>query len=130
VAGAGAVEGAGDVHHRRLAGAGRGHEGDHLAPLNLQRHPAEDRHVHLAEMVGLVDVLKFDERHRFSTSGLRLDARQARRAYASTLACYCGDLPPPPNIFGAKGLLAASPVANRDSPVTTCVSSGKMSSRS
>ena len=55
------VEAADDVHHGGLAGAAGAHERDELALGDFQRHAAHGVHIHLAGVVGLVDVLELND---------------------------------------------------------------------
>jgi hypothetical protein len=65
------IEAAEHVHPRRLPGAGRAHDGDHLAPLHGQVHVHERTHLHLTSSVGLADVCERDERIGHQLSVLR-----------------------------------------------------------
>ena len=63
LAGGRVVQAAQDVHQRALAGAAGAHQGDQFAAGNSQRNALEHRHVHLAEVVRLVNVLQFYKVH-------------------------------------------------------------------
>ena len=54
------VEAPDDVHEGALAGAARAHERHQLAPRNLKRHALEHGRIHLAQVVGLVNVPQVD----------------------------------------------------------------------
>ena len=57
----GPVEAAERVHHRGFARTARAHQRDEFALENFQRHAAHGLHLDLAGLVGLVDVLQFDD---------------------------------------------------------------------
>src|SRR5205823_3881305 len=59
----GPVQAAEGVHQRALARAGGAHQGDHLAARDPQGHALQDRQVHLAQLVGLVDIFELDNAH-------------------------------------------------------------------
>ena len=56
-----AVEAADHVHQRGFARAAGAHEGDKFAGQDFQRHAAHGMHLHLAGVIGLVDVFEFDD---------------------------------------------------------------------
>jgi hypothetical protein len=62
LAGPGGVVHAEDVQHRRLAGAGRPHDRDELAGLDVERDTAQHERRGRAVLVALLDVAQLDER--------------------------------------------------------------------
>src|SRR5690606_37195035 len=56
------VEAADDVHRGGLARAGRCHDGDEFAAVDLQVHPVQRPHLGLALAVDARDVAEFDQR--------------------------------------------------------------------
>ena len=63
-AGGRAVEASQDVHQRRLAGAGRSHDGHELAGLDVEVDAGERAHFHLAHLVDLGQIVNLDDRLR------------------------------------------------------------------
>ena len=62
-AGRGGVETADEVHHRGFAGAGRPHDGDIFAALDLKRHIAQRVDGFRAHLVAPRNILETNERH-------------------------------------------------------------------
>ena len=60
LAGSRVVQATEDVHQRAFAGAARAHQRTSSPASNVQRHAFEHGQVHLAEVVGLVNVSQFD----------------------------------------------------------------------
>ena len=63
----GVVQAAQDVHQRALAGATGAHERHQLAPGDVSEIPLSTGRSHLAQVVGLVNVLQFNQIHDLST---------------------------------------------------------------
>ena len=59
----GPVKAAQDIHERAFAGAGGARERHQLALLDRERDALEHRHVKLAQMIGLVYIVKLDYIH-------------------------------------------------------------------
>ena len=98
----GPIEAANDIHERRLAGARRAHQRDHLALLDRKRHAAQHRHVDFAQVVRLVNIFEVE---------------------STTWRAHCCGRRLPPKTLGENGSDASSPPAANSSPTTTCAPS-------
>ena len=52
-----------NVHQGAFAGAGGAHQGDHFSPRHRERHAFEHGNGDFADIVSLVDLVKFDQFH-------------------------------------------------------------------
>src|ERR1700733_6015819 len=59
------IEAAQDVHERAFSRAGSAHQCDVFAALDVQRNAFQYRHVHLAQVIRLVNIFQLDQRHIF-----------------------------------------------------------------
>ncbi len=89
----GAIEAAENIHQRGFAGAGRAHHRDKFAGLHREADPAQGVNLHLAQVVGLVNIFETDYgggRGRFAGIERRARAIQPSVGQVLTRASHGG----------------------------------------